>query len=91
MIFGISYQTMVTYVFIIIVGILFLAILASPLKRLLKIFTGCIIGTLALLFFNFIGHYFNFVIGINPGSILTVGILGIPGFALLVFLKTYLI
>lgn len=88
-IFGISYQTLVVYIFVFIVGILFLAVLASPLKKLFKILLNCGIGTLALIIFNFIGQYFDFSIGVNPGSILTVGLLGIPGFVLLVFLKIY--
>lgn len=90
MVFGMSYQTLVMYIFIFIVGILFLALLASPLKRFLKILINCALGTLALLIFNFAGNYFSFTIGVNPGSILTVGLLGIPGFILLVFLKLYL-
>jgi inhibitor of the pro-sigma K processing machinery len=89
-IFGLSYETLAAYIFIFIVVILFLAVLASPLKRILKILFNCTIGTLALLSFNFIGQYMNFTIGINPGSILTVGILGIPGFLLMIFLKYYL-
>jgi inhibitor of the pro-sigma K processing machinery len=90
MVFGVSYQTLVMYIFIFIVGILFIAILASPLRKLLKVLLNCALGALALLIFNFIGNYFSFTIGLNPGSILTVGLLGIPGFILLVFLKVYL-
>lgn len=90
MIFGVSYQTLIMYIFIFIVGILFLAVLASPLKKFVKILINCGLGALALIAFNFVGHYFNFSIGMNPGSILTVGLLGIPGFILLVFLKIYL-
>lgn len=89
MIFGISYGTLVAYIFIAIVVILFLTVLASPLKKLFKILINCGIGVLALIVFNFIGQYFNFTIGINPGSIATVGILGVPGFILIIFLKSY--
>lgn len=90
MIAGVSYETLAAYIFIVIVIILFIAVLASPLKKLIKILINCGIGTLALIAFNFIGHFFNYTIGINPGSILTVGILGVPGFVLIIFLKYYL-
>lgn len=90
MILGVSYETLAAYIFIFIVGILFLAVIASPLKKMLKILFNCALGTLALLIFNFIGQYLGFTIGINPGSILTVGILGVPGFFLTIFLKYYL-
>lgn len=91
MIFGVNYQTMAAYIFIFILGIVFLTVLASPLKKFLKILINSIIGVVGLLVFNFIGHYFNFTIGINLGSILTLGILGIPGFLLLIFLRIYLL
>lgn len=90
MIFGMSYQTLVIYIFVFIVAILFLALLASPLRKFLKILINCALGTLALVIFNFAGNFFSFTIGINPGSILTVGLLGIPGFILLIFIKLYL-
>lgn len=90
MIFGISYQTLAAYIFGLILIIILFAVLASPLKKIIKILFNCAIGIIALIVFNFIGRFFNFTIGINPGSILTVGILGIPGFLLLFFLKYYL-
>lgn len=90
MIMGIGYETMIAYMFIFMLAILFLVILASPIKWLLKILFNSMIGTVGIIIFNFIGKFMDFTIGLNPGSILTVGILGIPGFLLLVFLKYYL-
>lgn len=90
MVLGISYQTMIAYLFVFILVIIFLAILATPIKAFLKIVINSTIGAVALIAFNFIGNYLDFTIGINPGSILTVGILGVPGFVLLIFLKLYL-
>lgn len=90
MILGISNEKLAAYVFMFIVVIILLAILASPLKRILKILVSSVIGTVALLAFNLIGRFLNFKLGVNPASILTVGILGAPGFLLIVFLKYFL-
>lgn len=90
MILGISYQSVAAYIFLFIVGILFLTALASPLKKLFKVLVSSAIGTIGLLIFNFIGNYFGFTVGINLWTIITMGILGLPGFILLVFLRAYL-
>lgn len=90
MIMGISYETLIAYMFVFILVILFLVVLAAPIKWLFKILLNSMIGTVGIIVFNFVGRYLGFTIGLNPGSILTTGILGIPGFILLVFLKWYL-
>ncbi len=90
MIFGLNYETVIAYLFIFIVVIILLTILIKPIKWLFKLLISSFIGAFALIIFNFIGGFFDFTIGINPGSILTVGLLGIPGFLLLIFLKLYL-
>jgi inhibitor of the pro-sigma K processing machinery len=87
---GVTYETMIAYLFIFIVGVLLLIVLATPIKWLFKALINCAIGAGALFAFNFVGQLFDFTLGFNPGSILTVGILGIPGFMLLLFLKVYL-
>ncbi|KPU45789.1 sigmaK-factor processing regulatory protein BofA [Oxobacter pfennigii] len=90
MIMGISYESLIAYLFIFMFAIIFMAVLASPIKWLLKLLFNSAIGAMAILLFNLLGRYINFSIGLNPGSILTVGALGIPGFILLLFLKFYL-
>lgn len=90
MIFGLNYETVIAYFFIFIVVIILLAILIKPIKWLFKLLISSFVGAFALIIFNLIGSFFGFTIGINPGSILTVGLLGIPGFLLLIFLKLYL-
>jgi inhibitor of the pro-sigma K processing machinery len=89
MIMGVSYGTMLLYLFIFIVVVMLIAILATPLKWLGKVLVSSAIGTLALLLFNFIGRLAGFTVGINPYTILTTGILEIPGFLLIIFLKSY--
>lgn len=90
MIMGLSYETMIAYLFIFIVLIILIMLLAAPLKWLVRIIINSLIGALALVTFNFIGQYAGFTLGVNPGSILAVGVLGIPGFILVIFLKSYL-
>jgi inhibitor of the pro-sigma K processing machinery len=90
MLLGISYGTLVAYLFVLILIIILLTILATPIKWLIKVLISSGVGAIALIAFNFISHYIGFSIGINPASILTIGILGIPGFILLIFLKLYL-
>lgn len=88
---SLSYETLIAYLFIFILAIIFIAILAKPMKWLFKILLSSIIGALGLYLLNFVGQFFSFSIGINPASILTIGIFGIPGFILLIFLKLYLV
>ncbi|HBM79322.1 MAG TPA: SigmaK-factor processing regulatory BofA [Clostridiaceae bacterium] len=90
LIFGVSFQTITAYIFGFIIIVFIFAVFANPLKKLLKICMACIAGTVGLIIFNLVGHYIGITIGINPGSILTVGILGIPGFLLLLFLRLYM-
>lgn len=90
MIFGISYETIIAYLFAITAVIILLAIFARPLKWLLKLLLNSAAGALLMFVFNFFGGFAKFTIGINPASILTVGLLGIPGFALLILLKLFL-
>lgn len=90
MIMGLSYETMIAYLFIFIVLVVLMILLAAPLKWLARVIINSLLGALALVTFNFIGQYAGFTLGVNPGSILTVGILGIPGFVLVVFLRSYL-
>ena len=90
MILGISYGTLSVYMFVLIVIIILLMVLATPIKWLIKVLISSGVGAVALISFNFISNYMGFSLGVNPVSILTVGILGIPGFILLVCLKLYL-
>jgi inhibitor of the pro-sigma K processing machinery len=52
-----------------------------------KLFINTILGVILLIVINFIGLYLNFNISLNIYSALTIGILGMPGLVLLIFLK----
>ncbi len=52
-----------------------------------KIIINTILGAVLLAIINFIGIYLNFNIALNIYSALIIGILGVPGLVLLIFLK----
>jgi inhibitor of the pro-sigma K processing machinery len=58
-----------------------------PMKYILKIFYCTIIGGIVILLINFVGDKISFHIPFNIISSAIVGLLGIPGLALLVVLK----
>lgn len=70
-------------------GILLVAALvlfARPLRYLMKILLRSAIGVLGISVFNAIGSLFGVSLGVNMITALTTGILGFPGFALLITL-----
>lgn len=56
-------------------------------KGVKKLFINIILGVILLIIINFIGLYFDFNIALNIYSALIIGILGVPGLILLVFLQ----
>ena len=62
----------------------------TPLKFALKLVGTAIAGGLFLLFINLVGGIVNIQIGINIFTALTVGLLGIPGAALMLILQVVL-
>lgn len=58
-----------------------------PLKSIAKIIGNSILGGILIFVINAIGSIWNFHIGLNIGTAITTGILGIPGVVLLIFLK----
>jgi inhibitor of the pro-sigma K processing machinery len=59
----------------------------SPMRRLLKLLVNTVLGFAALLIFNAIGAPFGMGLGLNLINALIVGILGLPGFALLLLVQ----
>ena len=74
-------------------GILLLAallLLARPIKWIFRLMINSALGCIGLMLFNLIGGLFGLYIGVNLVTALTVGLLGVPGFALILILQ-YLI
>ena len=59
----------------------------NAIKILKKLLINTVLGAVLLALINFIGIYFNFNIALNIYSALIIGVLGIPGLVLLIFLK----
>ena len=61
------------------------------LKGILKLIGNSIVGGIIIFLINLIGANFGFHIGLNIGTALVVGILGIPGAILLIILTLFLL
>ena len=76
---------------IIIVGIglivLIVKIFGTPLRWLLKLALNTATGFVALFLLNFFGGFIGLSLGINWFNAIVVGVLGVPGVALLLLLK----
>ena len=65
-------------------------IFSVPLKAILKLVGNSILGGILIFIINLIGAAFQFHIGLNVGTAILVGILGIPGAILLIVLKIFM-
>lgn len=80
-------QTVIAYVIGAVLFLLALLLFARPLKAVLKIILNSAIGCVLIMVFNFFGGLAGLFIGVNAATALTVGILGIPGFVMLLILE----
>lgn len=60
---------------------------SAPLRLALKVLFNTLLGFAALYALNLAGSVTGFTLGLNLFNALTIGILGVPGLALLVLLK----
>ena len=68
-----------------VVGYLFLV----PLKFLLKLIVNSILGGVVILLINLVGGIWGFHLALNVFSAIIVGVLGLPGVALLAILTCF--
>ncbi len=68
---------------------LIIRLILGPLKILTRFLINCGLALAILVGCNFVGQYLGFHLPINLISVLSLGILGVPGFLLVSFL-TYL-
>ena len=64
-----------------------LIILRKPLRRLGRLGLRCLGGLAALSLFHPVGQFIGVTLGVNPVNALVLGVLGIPGFGLLLMLQ----
>lgn len=55
----------------------------NPIRKILKFFIRTIIGGAVILIANYVGTFLNFHIGFNLVTSVIVGVLGLPGMALI--------
>ncbi len=81
-------NTIIAYMFGLILLFLLGWVLVVPLKIVLKLIYNGVLGGIILILINFVGNFFGFYIGVNPVTAIIAGLLGIPGIILLVLLKS---
>ncbi|MCR4440534.1 MAG: pro-sigmaK processing inhibitor BofA family protein [Peptococcaceae bacterium] len=72
---------------LLVVLFLIVRLLLGPLKVITRLFINCGIALFALIALNFLGSYFGIHLPVNPVSVISIGLLGIPGFMLVAFLS----
>ena len=80
-------NSIIVYIACIIFLFLIGKFLGWPIKNILKLVGNSVIGGILIFIVNSIGSFWGFHIGLNIGTAIITGILGIPGVILLVFLK----
>ena len=83
-------NTVITFLACICFLFLFGKIFILPIKSILKLVFNSILGGILIYVINLIGGAFSFHIGLNYITSIVVGILGVPGAILLVFIKILL-
>lgn len=84
---GIDTNTLLAYLFGIILLYILVKVLFIPLKYLGKLMINAVVGGAALWALNVFGGVVGIQIGINIVTALVVGLLGIPGVLLLLVLQ----
>lgn len=73
-----EFNTIIVYLGCIIFLFLIGRIFILPLKSIIKLIGNSILGGMLIFFVNLIGNFLNFHIGLNFGTAIITGILGIP-------------
>lgn len=80
-------QTAGIVIIVIILALVVFTILRKPLKIILKLALNTLIGFLALFALNYLGGFIGVTIAINWINAVIVGVLGVPGVALILLLR----
>ena len=73
-----------------ILSCILIAVFSKPLSMVLKVVVNSSLGGVCIIAFNFVSQIFGFFIGVNALTAVTVGILGVPGFVMLLMLRLIL-
>ena len=82
-----TYQKIIFVVSVLAMLLAIIAIFKSPLKVILKLLFNTLLGFVGLLLFNQLGNVTGVYLGLNLVNAVMVGVLGVPGLALLLIIK----
>ena len=80
-------NSIITFLVCIIILFIIGKIFILPLKKILKLVLNSVFGGVLIYVINLVGAAFQFHIGLNIGTSIFVGILGVPGAVFLIILK----
>ena len=80
-------STLFIYIIGIILGCILIVVFSKPIRALFRLIVNSALGGICIVAFNFISQLFGFFIGVNALTAFTIGILGIPGFIMLLMLR----
>ena len=84
---GIELSTIISYIIGIICLFFFGRMFIVPIKKVAKLVFSLLVGGMAIIIINIIFGVFNYHIALNPITAFIVGVMGLPGVALVVALK----
>lgn len=84
---GIKIETIGIALVVIIFLVIVWKIFRTPIKIALKVVINTLLGFVALILINYLGGFIDISIGVNWMNALVVGVLGVPGVALLLILQ----
>lgn len=82
-----DFNTLIAYAFGIVILYILIWIFYKPLKFFMKYVTKAAIGCISIVLFNLSLGFLGFHIGVNLITSILVGVLGLPGICLLLFLQ----
>lgn len=71
-------------------SLIFLMLMAKPLKYILKFIINAVVGVAGILILNFVLQPIGVSVGLNILSAAFIGLLGIPGFGAIVLINALL-
>lgn len=81
------YQQIIFGVFALVAILIAVKLFTTPIRWVLKFVLNTLLGFAALIIFNLLGEFTGIYLGVNLLNALIIGILGLPGFGLLLLLK----
>lgn len=83
-------NSIIVYLACLVVIIIIGKIFYMPLKHIIKLLINSVLGGLLIYIVNVVGASFDFHIGLNIGTALFAGILGVPGVIVLILITVLL-